>query len=207
MLLTISPDSAKICCRVTARRDLSTQSRRSGRRLCRSPVWSHIEPGGAAALEAAAKRLAAAGAIVSELVLPDPFNGLMDAHAAIMHREGGVSFLPEYVNAYALLAPSLRDKVDNANGVSSQALLESYALADTCRPAFDALYAGSLDVVLTPSAPGEAPEGLHTTGSFIFNSIWTLLHVPCVTSPPAAGRAGCRWGCSWWGRDWRMPRC
>lgn len=158
--------------------------------LCRSPAWSHIEPAGAAALEAAAKRVAAAGAIVSELVLSDPFNGLMDAHAAIMHREGGVSFLPEYVNAYSLLAQSLRDKVENANGVSSQALLESYALADACRPAFDALFAASLDVVLTPSAPGEAPEGLRTTGSFIFNSMWTLLHVPCVNVPAGRGPRG-----------------
>ena len=45
----------------------------------------------------------------------------------------------------------------------------------------------SLDVVLTPSAPGEAPEGLHTTGNAIFNRMWTLLHVPCVGIPVCRG--------------------
>jgi len=59
---------------------------------------------------AAAKRLAAAAPMVTRLVLPDAFNGLTAARAAIMHREGGVSFLPEYVNAYGLLAQELRDK-------------------------------------------------------------------------------------------------
>ncbi len=158
--------------------------------LCRSPVWSHIEPAGAAALDDAGKRLTLAGAIVTELVLPAPFNGLMAAQAAIIHREGGVAFLPEYVNAYGLLAQELRDKVENAKGISSQTLLESYALADACRPAFDAMFGASLDVVLTPSAPGEAPEGLHTTGNSIFNSMWTLLHVPCVNIPAGRGPRG-----------------
>ena len=73
-----------------------------------------IEPAGELALETAAKRLAEAGAIVEELVLPEPFNRLHEAHTAIVDSEGGVSFLPEYVNAHALLAPDLKAKVENA---------------------------------------------------------------------------------------------
>ena len=158
--------------------------------LCRSPVWSRIEPAGATALEAAAKRLAAAGAIVADLELPDRFNGLADAHAAIYYREGGTSFLPEYVNAHALLAKDLRDKVENAKGISTKDLLASYTLADACRPVFDSLFGSSLDVILTPSAPGEAPRGLETTGDAVFNRMWTLLHVPCVGIPAGRGTLG-----------------
>ena len=54
---------------------------------------------------------------------------------------------------------------------------------------FDALFGPRLDVVLTPSAPGEAPVGLHTTGNAVFNSNWTLLHVPCVGIPVGRGPA------------------
>ncbi len=158
--------------------------------LCRGPNWHRIEPSGARALEEAGKRLAAAGARVEELVLPDPFQRLPAAHAAISHREAGVAFLPEYVTAHALLAQGLRDKVENAEGISDEALLESYAVADACRARFDALFGESLDVVLTPSAPGEAPEGLHTTGNAIFNAMWTLLHVPCVNVPAGRGALG-----------------
>jgi Asp-tRNA(Asn)/Glu-tRNA(Gln) amidotransferase A subunit family amidase len=153
--------------------------------LCRSPMWDAIEPAGAAALETAAKRLAAAGAIVEELVLPTPFDRLTDAQNTIVTAEGGVSFLPEYVNAFALLAPDLRAKVETA--ISREALLAAYAVADACRPVFDGLFGRSLDVVLTPSAPGEAPKGLHTTGNAIFNRMWTLLHVPCVGIPVGRG--------------------
>lgn len=48
----------------------------------------------------------------------------------------------------------------------------------------------ALDVVLTPSAPGEAPAGLAATGDPLFNRIWTLLGNPCVHLPFAQGAAG-----------------
>jgi Asp-tRNA(Asn)/Glu-tRNA(Gln) amidotransferase A subunit family amidase len=158
--------------------------------VCRSPVWSSIEPAGADALMLAAKRLSDAGAVVEEYELPEPFNHLHEAHADIVQAEGGTSFLPEYLSAYALLAPDLRGKVENARGVAPEKLLASYTLADSCRPAFDKLFGRGLDVILTPSAPGEAPEGLHTTGSAIFQSMWTLLHVPCVGIPVGRGPKG-----------------
>ena len=69
-----------------------------------------IEPAALTALENAARLLAAAGAIVEELVLPAPFDQLLDAQNTIVTAEGGVSFLPEFVNAYVLLAPDLRAK-------------------------------------------------------------------------------------------------
>ena len=158
--------------------------------VCRSPAWPHIEPAGAAALEQSAKRLMEAGAIVEELELPAQFNGLQAAQNAIAYREGGISFLPEYVNAHALLSAELRAKVDNIEKISDAALLQAYTLADACRPVFDSLFGDKLDVVLTPAAPGEAPSGLHTTGNAVLNRIWTLLHVPCVGIPAGRGAGG-----------------
>jgi Asp-tRNA(Asn)/Glu-tRNA(Gln) amidotransferase A subunit family amidase len=158
--------------------------------LCRSPVWHAIEPGGELALSTAASRLRDAGAIVEDLELPEPFTRLHDAHADIVTSEGRASFLPEYVNAFDKLAPDLRAKVENARATTPEKLLASYALADRCRPEFDALFGAKYDVVLTPSSPGEAPVGLHTTGNAIFNSMWTLLHVPNVGIPCCLGPQG-----------------
>ena len=155
--------------------------------LCRSPVWHAIEPGGVAALDAAAGKLAAAGAIVEELVLPEPFKRMHAAHKVIFDSEGAAAFLPEYVTALAKLAPDLRAKVERAPATRPAQWLGAYALADACRVQFDALFGPGLDVVLTPSSPGEAPEGLQTTGNAIFNSMWTLLHVPCVGIPSGRG--------------------
>ena len=47
-----------------------------------------------------------------------------------------------------------------------------------------------LDVILTPSAPGAAPESLVSTGSSSFNRLWTLMGVPCVNIPGLANDAG-----------------
>jgi Asp-tRNA(Asn)/Glu-tRNA(Gln) amidotransferase A subunit family amidase len=47
-----------------------------------------------------------------------------------------------------------------------------------------------LDVLVTPSAPGQAPKGLPWTGDPAFNFIWTSLHVPCVTVPASRGPDG-----------------
>jgi Asp-tRNA(Asn)/Glu-tRNA(Gln) amidotransferase A subunit family amidase len=38
--------------------------------------------------------------------------------------------------------------------------------------------------------PGEAPEGLHTTGDWVFNAFWTVLHVPCLAIPCTKGSKG-----------------
>jgi Asp-tRNA(Asn)/Glu-tRNA(Gln) amidotransferase A subunit family amidase len=155
--------------------------------LCRTPMWPHIEPAGAAAFEAADRRLRDAGVDVIELELPPAFAELRAAQAVIATREAGVAFLPEYVNAYALLHDNLRAKVENRTGITDRMLLDAYALADACRPQFDALFGPRLDVVLAPAARGAAPEGLDTTGDAVFNTTWTLLHVPCIAVP--AGRS------------------
>jgi Asp-tRNA(Asn)/Glu-tRNA(Gln) amidotransferase A subunit family amidase len=155
--------------------------------LCYSPVWHRIEPAGREALALAARRLEEAGAIVAELELPTPFGRLNEARELINLREGSASFLPEYLGAYEKLAPDLRARVELRADFRAGALLEAYTLADACRPQFDALFGPRLDVVLTPAAPGEAPEGLHTTGDWVFNEMWTLLHVPCVAVPVGRG--------------------
>jgi Asp-tRNA(Asn)/Glu-tRNA(Gln) amidotransferase A subunit family amidase len=158
--------------------------------LCRSPVWREIEPAGELALSTAAKRLAEAGAIVEELELPEPFSRLHAAHMVIAESEGAASFLPEYINANALLAAPLRERVENVLQITASQLVEAYALADQCRPVLDGMFGPKLDVILTPSSKGEAPKGLHTTGDAVFNKMWTLMHGPNVGIPVCFGPSG-----------------
>ena len=49
---------------------------------------------------------------------------------------------------------------------------------------------GECDALLTPAAPGEAPLGLGHTGNPVFNRMWTLLGMPCVTLPAVWGESG-----------------
>ena len=46
------------------------------------------------------------------------------------------------------------------------------------------------DLLLAPSAKGEAPSGLGNTGDPIFNRFWTLLGTPCIALPFNSGPFG-----------------
>tara|TARA_B100000676_G_scaffold186712_1_gene183513 strand:- start:824 stop:1153 length:330 start_codon:yes stop_codon:yes gene_type:complete len=62
-------------------------------------------------------------------------------------------------------------------------------LAFACQREFGEL-AAPVDAVLVPSAVGEAPEGLESTGDALFNRPWTTMGVPAITLPNATGRNG-----------------
>lgn len=157
--------------------------------FCRSPVWDQAEEGTRMAFDRARVLLADAGAEVVELDLPPAFSRLHDAHNIVMNGEGRAAFLNEYRANHAKLHPDFRGKVENELGITGESLCAAYDLAATCRPQFDAI-AREYTAVITPSAPGEAPFGLHTTGDSVFNRMWSLLHVPCINVPGLSGPSG-----------------
>ncbi len=65
----------------------------------------------------------------------------------------------------------------------------------------------SVDALLTPSAPGEAPLGLDWTGDPVFNYIWTALYMPSITLPAGTGRMACRSACNSSGGGMRTNAC
>lgn len=157
--------------------------------LCRTPSWPKIEPGGEKAFAAAADRLAQAGATVFDFDLPDSFDELYETQTTIMFGEGRAAFLDEYLIQGARLGPDFVERAENSRGITPEAMLAAYDQAALCRIAFDALFA-DFDAILAPAAPGEAPEGLHTTGDHVFNAMSTLLHVPCLAIPCTTGDKG-----------------
>lgn len=56
------------------------------------------------------------------------------------------------------------------------------------------------DAILCPAAPGPAPEGLASTGSAIFNGLWTLAGTPAVTLPLLQSESGLPMGVQLVGR-------
>ncbi|MCE9641667.1 MAG: amidase [Betaproteobacteria bacterium] len=157
--------------------------------MCKTPYWNKAQPAGQKSLATACERLQQAGARVDEFELPPTFRGLSDAQRTIMYGEGGAAFLPELLKYGNGLHHDFQDMAENRRGVTGAMMVEAYDLAASCAKAFDAMFA-DFDVVVTPSATGEAPEGLHTTGDFIFNGMWTLLHMPCLAIPCMKGPQG-----------------
>ncbi|MGI4858318.1 MAG: amidase [Janthinobacterium lividum] len=158
--------------------------------VCRTHNWSSADAYGREAFLEAARRLEAAGAIVTEITLPADFRKMNEAHTVIMRAEGRTAFLPDYLESHHLLHQDFRDMVENALKITPAKLAKAHDLAARCRQQFDALFGKDLDVILTPASSGQAPEGNQDTGSAIFNSMWTLLHVSCVAIPVGATPSG-----------------
>ena len=66
---------------------------------------------------------------------------------------------------------------------------EAQAWLVDCRTYLDRAMV-KFDILLTPSAPGEAPEGLASTGDTSFNILSTWTYTPCVTLPLYKGPSG-----------------
>jgi Asp-tRNA(Asn)/Glu-tRNA(Gln) amidotransferase A subunit family amidase len=106
-----------------------------------------------------------------------------------MNYEAARALAWEYATQPDLLSAYLRKTVARYRDVPYQQYADAIGLARACRSRFSDIMA-DFDVMLTPSAPGEAPLGLVETGNSIFNRNWTLLGVPCVTVPAGTGPAG-----------------
>jgi Asp-tRNA(Asn)/Glu-tRNA(Gln) amidotransferase A subunit family amidase len=157
--------------------------------LCRTPRWGDADAHVQANLEEAATRLAKAGARVSDFELPPGSDVLFDRHKAIMGYESARALAWEYTNYPGQISPTLKSRLDEGWRVTRAEYDEVREKARLCRRAF-ADRMREVDFLLTPSAPGEAPRSLETTGDPVFNRAWTLLGVPCVNVPFGKGAHG-----------------
>jgi Asp-tRNA(Asn)/Glu-tRNA(Gln) amidotransferase A subunit family amidase len=157
--------------------------------LCETPMWPCADPDAQAALQEAAKRLAAAGAIVTPLELSRPFDAITEEHDSIMQDGGRSAFLPEYLGHPGLLHLDFKKKVHNHLGLTAADMRKVLDSAALRRIDFEREM-GDADVVLTLSAPGEATMGIESQGMATFNRLWTALHVPCISVPGLTGAHG-----------------
>ncbi len=174
-------------------RDLGDPARRMARAprigLCRTSSWRLAAPETMALLDDVAARLAHAGARVSRRDLPDACAALESAHPIVMNRESAHALSWELTHARASISAGLLERLDSGLAQPEAAVAGAYAAFTAARAAFPTALEG-MDLLLTPAAPGEAPEGLDWTGDPAFNIIWTSLGVPCVTVPAGVGPRG-----------------
>ena len=157
--------------------------------MCRSPSWAAAAAETVALMARAAEVLARAGAVVEMREMPAGFADMAAAHPVVMNAESAASMGWELAVHRAAISDGLRERLDWGLAQGAGALDGARATFARLQRAFPAAMEG-LDILVTPASPGEAPEGLAATGDPAFNSLWTALHVPCVTVPAGVGPNG-----------------
>jgi Asp-tRNA(Asn)/Glu-tRNA(Gln) amidotransferase A subunit family amidase len=157
--------------------------------LCRTEQWPFAEPSTRALVEEATARLGRVGAEVEELDLGAEFQGLADAQRTIMAAEAARTLREVRERHAPVLSRVLLDFLAEGERIEPEREAAARAQAERCRALLPGVFA-RFDALLTPSALGEAPAGLASTGDPAFNRIWTLLGTPCASLPLARGPAG-----------------
>jgi Asp-tRNA(Asn)/Glu-tRNA(Gln) amidotransferase A subunit family amidase len=157
--------------------------------VCRSPNWSHMSREGAQAFERAVQRLGERGATVLDAELPDSFGGLDAAAQCILNYEMARGLAHEAAHHRSRVSPILLERIDAGAATAYREYALAVQYADDCRKQL-AEHARGFDAIVTPSATGEAPVGIGSTGNTAMNRLWTLLHGPCVTVPAGDGPSG-----------------
>jgi len=140
-------------------------------------------------MEKVAYAARARGATVTPVELGAPFTDALALQPHVMQMESAQALGWELDHARDGLSEVLRERMEWGLGEPYAKLAEGRAAFAAAQAAFPAAIAG-YDAVLTPSAPGEAPEGIASTGDPAFNTLWTLLHTPAVTVPAGLGPKG-----------------
>jgi Asp-tRNA(Asn)/Glu-tRNA(Gln) amidotransferase A subunit family amidase len=156
--------------------------------FCRTPLWDEASPDTQALLERTALRLSSAGARVTETA-PVPAD-ILERHHRIFAFEAARNYAWEYETHRDELSPALRDGLLAPGRAMPLAdYVAALEAAEAFRARLDAVF-DEFDALLAPSAVGEAPTGLASTGDARFNAIWTLAWTPCLTLPAGTGRTG-----------------
>ena len=154
-----------------------------------------LDPAMRQAVDKAAQSAREGGATAEELALPEAFDALFDAHRTIQLAETARGLAPEYAYRRSELSPQLTDAIAEALRFPEPCYPEALRTARAAAAGLDSLF-GAADVIIAPSAPGEAPATLASTGNPLFNRPWQLLGCPVIGLPFGRGPGGLPLGVS-----------
>jgi aspartyl-tRNA(Asn)/glutamyl-tRNA(Gln) amidotransferase subunit A len=152
--------------------------------------------------DAAAEKLAAAGAIIEEISLPAGFATVhacqrivSNVEAAAVHEEHFRDRADEY-------GPRIRSSIEMGMLVPALGYVQAQRLRREFRRDMTAALA-SVDAALMPTTPAPAPADLTTTGDAVFQAPWTSAGLPTITLPSGISASGLPLGVQLAGQPFR----
>ena len=147
------------------------------------------QPETASHLDEVARRLAAAGAQVTDVVLPPSFAGIHDSGQVVVRSEAAAYHAPNFPRLAEEYPPKIREALHHGRELRATELLAAQAHRRRFREEM-APIALRHDALLTPTALGPAPRGLESTGDPYFCAPWSHAGMPAIALPSGIAREG-----------------
>ncbi|MFL9912785.1 amidase [Paraburkholderia sp. RL17-337-BIB-A] len=154
--------------------------------LCPTSEWAHVSSDVQRAWAEAVHVLGPQAAHMSDAVLPPDLPDLVALQKAIMAFEMSRALAYELSTNKARLSAALQELLVKGTEISGATHVQNQRATASAQARVDSLF-DDFDVLLAPSAAGEAPAGIDATGDPLFCRAWTLLGLPCVHIPFAHG--------------------
>ncbi|KAG5983113.1 hypothetical protein E4U55_000757 [Claviceps digitariae] len=152
-------------------------------------VWPNAGPGTHAAWDLAHRLLQEQGGQTHDVELPEIFSKCSKWRETVVSQEARAAFLPKYREDKSKIHGDIVKLVEAEDLPSPKEVLEAHDGIARLRAEWDQI-ARNYDIIITPSAVDEAPEGLENTGIAVFCTMWTILHVPAMNVPGFKGKCG-----------------
>jgi Asp-tRNA(Asn)/Glu-tRNA(Gln) amidotransferase A subunit family amidase len=124
---------------------------------------------------------------ITEASLPAIFDGLADAQSRIMTSEMSRSLLFERVHYPKLLGTKIAAQLKDGAAIPYETYTADLIYVAQARQAMDQFFTDYADIIITPSAIGEAPATKSHTGDPIFCRSWSVLGYPCININVSTG--------------------
>jgi len=158
--------------------------------ICRTYEWSQAGADTQNVFANAEQALKSAPAFeVKDLQLPADFQTLAHAQMQVQLFEQAHNLAHEHIAHYAELSPRLQGILKSGKDITHAQYDAAQQHIAKCRLQLQAVFQ-DVDVLLAPSAQGEAPDSLDNTGDPVFCRIWTVLHTPAINVPAGLGAQG-----------------
>ncbi|MCX5878791.1 MAG: amidase [Deltaproteobacteria bacterium] len=155
------------------------------------PYLQQADPEGLLAFEQHLSKLETMGCTIRRVPALPHIGELNNLHRRMVFAE----FAREHAEIYAMHAPLYRKRtaeiIEIGKKVSDQELASARANCSALRRELEAAMAhAGIDLWVSPSAPGPAPEGIQATGDPNMNLPWTHAGMPVITLPAGQAKNG-----------------
>ena len=159
--------------------------------ICKTANWNLAQKETATALAVArhAAESISKGS-VSDQTLPPACDGLTQIQTRIMLSEMSRSFAFERAHFPKKLSTQLGKQLSDGAEIKYEQYAQDLIFTKQAKASIVDLFTNSVDVLIAPSAIGEAPNIKEGTGDPVFCRDWTLLGLPCININVASGPNG-----------------